>query len=316
MDVSEHPPSKLLVLTPGMGIGPEVTLRALAQRPALWPRVVLAGRAEALRAVGSTLRLVEVNGLQPVQQGLAVFDPTDQHEPAEVAAIRAGAMACLDHRAAALVTGPIHKGRLAARGFAFHGHTDFLGHLCARDAVMAFAGGRFGVALVTVHIPLAQVPAAATAAAVCHVTRTAATAWRDELGFERPRIAVCGLNPHAGEGGLLGTEERDTIGPACDLLRAEGWDLTGPVSAETAVMEAMAGRRDLVIAMYHDQGLAPLKAVDFGRTVNWTLGLPITRTSVDHGTADALVGTGKADCSSMGAALDLAVRVVDRTPHG
>lgn len=300
----------LLVLTPGMGIGPEVSLRALAERPALWSRLVLVGRAAALHAVGLDLPLVPVQGLRAAPRGLALLDPGDAAEPAEAAAVRVGALACLQGRAAALVTGPIHKGRLAARGFPFSGHTDFLGHLCGADPVMAFAGGRFGVALVTVHIPLSAVPAALSVPGIVHVTRTAARAWREDLGVQRPRIAVCGLNPHAGEGGLLGPEEGTTIAPACAALRAEGWEVDGPVSAETAVMQAMAGRIDLIIAMYHDQGLVPLKAVDFGRTVNWTLGLPIVRTSVDHGTADALVGTGRADPASMLQALDLAVRVV------
>ncbi|MCK6504554.1 4-hydroxythreonine-4-phosphate dehydrogenase PdxA [Myxococcota bacterium] len=304
--------SDLVVVTPGMGIGPEVSLRALARRRELWPRVVLVGRASALAAVPDGPPLVEVRGLCAAPRGLALFDPGDRAEPTEAAAVRAGALACLQGRAAALVTGPIHKGRLAARGFPFSGHTDFLGHLCGAAPVMAFAGGRFGVALVTVHIPLARVPQALTVEGIVHVTRTAARAWRDQLGRSHPRLAVCGLNPHAGEGGLLGGEEGAIIAPACATLRGEGWDVDGPVSAETAVMQAMAGQVDVVIAMYHDQGLVPLKAVDFGRTVNWTLGLPIVRTSVDHGTADDLVGTGRADPSSMAAALALAERIVAR----
>ena len=303
-------PVDLLVVTPGMGIGPEVTLRALALRPELWPRTVLVGRASALAAVHAGLPLVPVHGLCAAPRGLALFDPGDLAESTEAAAVRAGALACLQGRAAALVTGPIHKGRLAARGFPFSGHTDFLGHLCGAAPVMAFAGGRFGVALVTVHIPLAQVPQALTVQGITHVARTAARAWRDQLGQADPRIAVCGLNPHAGEGGLLGTEEGAVIAPACEILRGEGWTVDGPVSAETAVMQAMAGQVDLLIAMYHDQGLVPLKAVDFGRTVNWTLGLPIVRTSVDHGTADALVGTGRADPASMAEAIKLAERIV------
>jgi 4-hydroxythreonine-4-phosphate dehydrogenase len=298
-----------LLLTPGMGIGPEVSLAALAARPELWSRVVLVGRASALRAVGSPLPLVPVSAPRPVDAGIALFDPGDEGEPAEVAAIRLSALACLAGRAHALITGPIHKARLAGRGFAWLGHTDMLGELCGARPVMAFVGGRFGVALVTVHLPLAAVPAAIRAEAVEHTARVAALAWRDQLGMAAPRIGVCGLNPHAGEEGLLGREEIEQIAPACERLRAEGWALRGPISAETAMMEAMAGRLDLVVAMYHDQGLAPLKAVDFGRTVNWTLGLPILRTSVDHGTADHLVGTGQADPASMGAALDLAARL-------
>ncbi|RME24555.1 MAG: 4-hydroxythreonine-4-phosphate dehydrogenase PdxA [Deltaproteobacteria bacterium] len=306
----------MLVVTPGMGIGPEVTLRALAARPELWRRVVLAGRAAAVRQVeGVDVPLVPVDRLAPADRGVALWDAPDDDEPAEVAAIRAGARACLRREATALVTGPIHKARLVARGFAFSGHTDFLAHLCGDlPPVMAFHGSRFGVALVTTHVPLSRVPDLVRPARVRFTVRTAALAWRDLLGVSHPRIAVCGLNPHAGEGGVLGTEDRDHVAPACADLRAEGWQVEGPVSAETAFHEAIAGHVDIVVAMYHDQGLAPLKAVDFGRAVNWTLGLPIVRTSVDHGTADHLVGTGSADPSSMGAALDLAVRIT--TPRG
>ena len=133
-----------------------------------------------------------------------------------------------------------------------------------------------------------------------------------DLGIENPRFAVCGLNPHAGEQGMLGTEEIETIHPACQILRAEGYLVQGAVSAETAFLQAQNQRVDMVVAMYHDQGLAPLKAVDFGRSVNWTLGLPIIRTSVDHGTADDLVGKGVADPSSLLAAIGLADRIVSR----
>lgn len=302
-----------LAVTPGMGIGPEVTLRSLAADGAA--DVVLVGRRAALDAANQTLGLplVSVDHLDAEVPGIPVLDPGDADEPAEVAAIRIAASACMEGRAAALVTGPIHKARLAERGFAFRGHTDFLGHLCgARREVMAFVGGELRVALVTTHIPLMEVGAALKAADIERVVRTAEVALRADLGLEAPRVVVCGLNPHAGEDGLLGTEELDIIGPACDRLRAAGMGVDGPVSAETAFLAARQGRADLIVAMYHDQGLAPLKAVDFGRSVNWTLGLPIVRTSVDHGTADALVGTGTADPASMQAALRLARRIVAR----
>jgi 4-hydroxythreonine-4-phosphate dehydrogenase len=305
---------KRLVLTPGMGIGPEVTLRALAADG--WGDVVLVGRRAALDAANVALGLP----LAPVAAvdadaggGIPVLDPGDTREPAEVAAIRLAAEACLSGRASALVTGPIHKARLVERGFAFRGHTDFLGALCGVEReVMAFIGGELRVALVTTHIPLMAVGDALDRADIARATRVAARALRDDLGLPAPRVAVCGLNPHAGEGGLLGREELDIIGPACDDLRAEGLAVAGPVSAETAFLQARLGEVDLIVAMYHDQGLAPLKAVDFGRSVNWTLGLPIVRTSVDHGTADALVGTGRADPASMRAALGLAREIAAR----
>lgn len=303
-----------IVLTPGMGIGPEVALKALQADG--WHDVVLAGRAEAVDAANADigLPLVRVEALDgDAGHGVAVLDPGDTREPAEVAAIRLAAEACLAGRAAALVTGPIHKARLVERGFAFRGHTDFLGALCGVDReVMAFVGGELRVALVTTHIPLMEVGAALDRADIARVVHTAAAALRDDLGLAAPRIAVCGLNPHAGEDGLLGREELDTIGPACDDLRGGGLPVLGPVSAETAFLQARLGAIDLIVAMYHDQGLAPLKAVDFGRSVNWTLGLPMVRTSVDHGTADALVGTGTADPASMRAALRLAREIVDR----
>ncbi|HCH64946.1 MAG TPA: 4-hydroxythreonine-4-phosphate dehydrogenase PdxA, partial [Deltaproteobacteria bacterium] len=187
------------------------------------------------------------------------------------------------------------------------GHTDFLGRVCGvPDPIMAFVGGDLRVALVTHHLPLMAVGHALTEARIVRAVRLAARALQNDLGLAAPRLAVCGLNPHAGEGGFLGSEELETIGPACDRLRAEGLPVAGPVSAETAFLMARRQETDLVVAMYHDQGLAPLKAVDFGRSVNWTLGLPMVRTSVDHGTADALVGTGRAEPHSMVAALRLA----------
>ena len=303
-----------LVVTPGMGVGPEVCLRAL--RGWQGPPVVLAGRWSAIRAAWTPEdgHLVRADGLLPPRDALAVFDPGDGAGPAELEAVRWGARACLDGRAAALVTGPLHKARLSAAGAPFHGHTGLLAEVCGvpGQEVMAFTGGELRVALVTTHIPLMQVGAALSPARVAHVGRTAAAALRDDLGLPSPRLLICGLNPHAGEDGLLGDEEARLIAPGVRALRAEGVDAVGPVSAETAFLEARAGRADLIVAMYHDQGLAPLKAVDFGRSVNWSLGLPIVRTSVDHGTADSLVGTGRADPASMRAALELAAAIASR----
>lgn len=283
-----------LVLTPGdpRGVGPELTVRALAAVEV--GEVWVVGDVAALRAAG----------FRDSARACAV-QPPDTGEPVEVAALRHAVAACREGRARGLVTGPIHKARLAARGFRHHGHTDFLAELCgAPDPVMAFVGGEVRVALVTVHEPLAAVPALVTADRVLRVLRVVDRALRAQLGLAAPRIAVCGLNPHAGEDGVLGREELDEIAPAVRAARAEGIDARGPVSAEAAFMHP--GQSDLVLAMYHDQGLVPLKRVDFGRTVNWTMGLPIVRTSVDHGTADDLVGTGLARSDSLEAALRLA----------
>jgi 4-hydroxythreonine-4-phosphate dehydrogenase len=311
-----------LVVTPGMGIGPEVTARALAAEPPAGP-VVLAGRSDEilpeLAALGLTAEVVSSIEAVPAALSnealsLSLFDPGDRPgEPTEVAAIRLAAEACMHGKAAGLVTGPIHKARLVAGGFTHRGHTDFLGTVCGvPDPIMAFVGGELRVALVTHHLPLMQVGAALSTASIARTARVAHSALCSELALDAPRIVVCGLNPHAGEGGVLGTEELTTIGPACDALRAEGRDVVGPVSAETAFLMARRNEADLIVAMYHDQGLAPLKAVDFGRSVNWTLGLPIVRTSVDHGTADHLVGTGRAEPDSMVAALRLARDIIER----
>jgi 4-hydroxythreonine-4-phosphate dehydrogenase len=290
-----------LLVTPGdpEGIGPEVAARALVDFDAHPVRLVgdVAAMAPWLRRTGLPLE---------------TFDPATvlgDDEPIEVRSLRWAVAECLAGRAAGIVTGPIHKARLAEQGFEWPGHTGFLGHLCGvDDPVMAFVGGRVRVALVTVHLPVKDVAAALTHEAIVHTVQTADTALRN-LGMAAPRLAVCGLNPHAGDEGLLGREEIDVIAPAVDHCRSLGIDAYGPMSAESAFMPGGRDRYDLIVAMYHDQGLVPLKALDFGRTVNWTLGLPILRTSVDHGTAYDLVGTDTADPSSMRAALDWAARL-------
>lgn len=304
-----------LILTPGdpIGIGPEVAARALASQPLRRPVLVIGAAAPFLRAAHDAgLDAAQVQALSASLPPVAVYEPGGP-EPVEVASIRLAAEACLRGRAAALVTGPIHKGRLIAQGFGFTGHTDFLGHLCGVDRpVMAFVGGELKVALVTVHLPLHRVPAAVTRDAVLHTLSVVDASWRRHLPNSGRRLLVCGLNPHAGDDGALGEEEITTISPACADARSQGIDAVGPMSAEAAFLKARQGQGDVVIAMYHDQGLAPLKAVDFGRSVNWTLGLPILRTSVDHGTADDLVGTGRADPASMVAALRLANDLIAR----
>ncbi len=285
-----------LVVTPGdpAGIGPEVTAKALQDFD------------EGVLVVG------EAAALQRWAPHLEVLEPAPG-EPVEVASIRLGVELCLRGEAAALVTGPIHKARLAARGFHHAGHTGFLGELTGAQPVMAFVGGSLRVCLVTVHLPLSEVPGAITPEILDHTFWTAHQELKLRLRLDAPRLLVCGLNPHAGDSGLLGHEERTLIGPACERARSRGLDVRGPVSAELAFRMARDGQADMVVAMYHDQGLAPLKLVDFGRSVNWTMGLPILRTSVDHGTADDIAGQDVADPSSMLAALKLA-RLLIATP--
>lgn len=300
-----------LLVTPGdpAGVGPEIAVAALAQTGL---DAVLIGSVEALRRWAPGLAVVEdLRPNHPARGGLRALALPPSEEPVEVQALRVAAAACQRGEGRALVTGPIHKARLRARGFAYTGHTDFLGALCGvEEPLMAFVGGPVRVILVTVHVPLAAVPALITPARVLHTLRHAHAALRAQLGVPAPRLVVCGLNPHAGEQGELGREEIDAIAPAVAQARAEGIDARGPVSAETAFMHPEEG--DMIVAMYHDQGLAPLKRVDFGRLVNWTIGLPIVRTSVDHGTADALVGTGLARPDSMIAALQLADALTSR----
>jgi len=300
-----------IVVTPGdpLGVGAEVALKAGPQAPG---RLVLVGDeawllAEATRQ-GISLR--RIASLEDAPEGLSLLAPPPGSEPVEVRAIRFAAESCLAGTARAMVTGPIHKARLAARGFGFPGHTDYLGELCGvEQPVMAFVGQRMRVVLATIHMPLRQVPHAITREGLMHVVRTAHAALRDQLGIPEPVLVVAGLNPHAGDQGVLGSEELDLIGPTCDELRAEGLQVCGPYAGEAAARDVAEGRADMLVAMYHDQGLVPLKVLDFGSSVNWTLGLPIVRTSVDHGTADDIAGKGIADPGSMLAAMRLADRV-------
>ena len=303
----------MLIITPGdpLGIGPEVTVKALARRIEAGARTnaVVMGDAAAIEreAARIGLSLPRVGHIPSV--GLSMMEPSGEG-PVEVRSIRAAVDACQIGQAAGMVTGPIHKERLSRQGFAYPGHTDFLGHLChVEQPVMAFVGGRLRVALVTVHLPLRQVADAITTPRVEHVLRTVHNASVRQLGLSAPRIAVCGLNPHAGDNGLLGHEDAEFIAPAVHNVQQLGVDARGPVSSEAAFRQAAEGKVDWVVAMYHDQGLAPLKLVDFGKSVNWTLGLPIVRTSVDHGTADDIAGRGIADPAGMNAAIDLALRL-------
>jgi len=299
-----------LVVTPGdpRGVGPEVAVAALAALG--WPAVIVGeGDAVLREARRQGLAVAPVDRIGP-GTGVRLLPVPDGAEPAEVVALRLAVAACLEGRARALVTGPVHKARLAARGFRFPGHTGFLGHLCGvPEPVMAFVGRRLRVVLVSVHLPLAEVPGAITRERLLHVLGTADAAFRAGLGLDPPRFAVCGLNPHAGDGGVLGREEIEVVGPACEEARARGLAVEGPMSAETAVRRVLGRRADALVALYHDQGLVPLKALDFGCALNWTLGLPIVRTSVDHGTADDIAGLGRADPGSMVAALRFARRL-------
>ena len=221
---------------------------------------------------------------------------------------------------AAIVTAPVHKGVINDAGVPFTGHTEFFAQRARREVVMMLVaggenarnGGDLRVALATTHLPLAAVPAAITRAGLVRTLRILCDELIMRFGIAAPRIAVLGLNPHAGESGHLGREEIDAIAPAITQLRAAGFDVSGPLPADTAFVPAQLARFDAVLAMYHDQGLPVLKYAGFGHAVNVTLGLPYVRTSVDHGTALDLAGSGKADAGSLVAATRLALVLAAR----
>jgi 4-hydroxythreonine-4-phosphate dehydrogenase len=227
-----------------------------------------------------------------------------------LAVLDAAADGCRSGRFDAMVTAPVHKGVINDAGIAFTGHTEYLAQRCdTPQPVMLLVGAGLRVALATTHLPLKEVSQALSIGRIVTVLRVLDADLRAKFGIARPRILVCGLNPHAGEGGHLGREEIDVISPALEQLRSDGLDLTGPVPADTAFLPARLAGHDAVLAMYHDQGLPVLKHASFGHAVNVTLGLPIVRTSVDHGTALELAGTSRADPGSLLAALALAVEI-------
>lgn len=224
-----------------------------------------------------------------------------------VAMLETAGRGALERRFDAIVTGPVHKGVINDAGIAFTGHTEFFAAQAGREVLMLLVAGDLRVALATTHLPLARVPSAITPHALEGALRLLDRGLRERFGIARPRLAVLGLNPHAGEGGHLGREEIEIIEPVVRSLAAEGLDLDGPLAADTAFVPERRARYDAYLAMFHDQGLPVLKALGFGGAVNVTLGLPYVRTSVDHGTALDRAGTAAADPSSLVAAVELAI---------
>jgi 4-hydroxythreonine-4-phosphate dehydrogenase len=212
----------------------------------------------------------------------------------------------------AMVTCPISKALMQEAGYSFEGHTQLIAHLTGEDDyVMMLAGRNLRVSLVTIHKALKEVPSVLNTKLICKTIAVTFKALQRDFGLRRPRLAVAALNPHAGESGLFGSEEKTMIIPAVSQAQQEGYDVAGPFPADTLFHKAVSGDFDAVIAMYHDQGLIPLKLLHFSQAVNVTLGLPIIRTSVDHGTAYDIAGTGKADPSSLKAAITLAAEMVN-----
>jgi 4-hydroxythreonine-4-phosphate dehydrogenase len=245
---------------------------------------------------------------QPFPQPATPGKPAAENAAAVIAAIARGVELVSRGEATALTTLPIHKKALMdGAGFRYPGHTEYLAHLAGVDrVVMMLACPELRVVPATIHIPLKDVPATLDAKLLSDTIRITDAALRRDFGIESPRIAIAGLNPHAGEGGAIGREEIEVIGPVLESLRAEGLGLSGPHSADTMFHAAARATYDAAVAMYHDQALIPIKTIDFAGGVNVTLGLPFIRTSPDHGTAFDIAGEGRADPTSFVAALELA----------
>ncbi len=315
------------------GIGPEVTLKALAveaQNDDV--RYLLIGDADHLRRLDGQLGLklpLRDAGADDSAGRIFLCHPLPDKLPAEllagspaaaraaVAWVKEGAERCLRHELDALVTAPVNKQAIVRAGHAFIGQTEFLSELAGTDrTAMMLLGhddrGRWlRVALATTHVPLKLVSEHLSREKIQQVIELAARACAD-LGLPRARVAVCGLNPHAGEGGEMGDEETTTIAPAVLAAQRSRIDAVGPLSADALFYYALKGDYDAVVAMYHDQGLGPLKMIGFETGVNWTLGLPFIRTSPDHGTAYDIAGLGKANPSSMISAIRLAKQLARR----
>lgn len=318
-----------IVLTSGepAGIGPDLCV-AVAQQP--WDcDLVVAGDVQLLQErartlgvglrietfeagatrcmhVPGSLRVLPVQTHARVQAG--ILNPANA--PYVLALLDAAIAGCQSGEFDAMVTAPVQKSIINDAGVPFSGHTEYLAeHTGGAQPVMLLACDRIRVALATTHLPLSAVPAAITKERIETVATILIRDLKQKFGIPRPRVLVCGLNPHAGESGHLGREEIEVIGPALEHLRRAGMQLVGPVPADTAFTPHVLEGNDAVLAMYHDQGLPVIKYAGFGNAVNVTLGLPIIRTSVDHGTALTLAGTGKADAGSLAAAMRTALEM-------
>ncbi len=319
-----------IVITPGepAGIGPDLVAQ-LAQRD--WPIELVVCADPALlqsraQQTGYALTLLDYqpgSSPRPQKAGTLTCLPVPLHSPALAGQLNADngryvvetlARACddcLSGEFAALVTGPVHKGIINDAGVPFTGHTEFFQMRAGSEkVVMMLATDELRVALATTHLPLKEVSAAITSHSLEQVITILNHDLTTKFGIAQPHILVCGLNPHAGEGGHMGTEEIDTLIPVLEKLRKQGMHLTGPLPADTLFQPKYLDHADAVLAMYHDQGLPVLKYQGFGRAVNITLGLPFIRTSVDHGTALDLAGTGAADVGSFITALNLAITMI------
>jgi 4-hydroxythreonine-4-phosphate dehydrogenase len=296
------------------GVGPEIVLKAVAD-PQIQPlaRWIIVGDAavleQARRITGLEPASIQVHDTR--RPGEVSFGKLDaRYGAAGVEYVRIATEMCLDGRADAMVTAPLNKEAVALSGMPFSGHTEYIAELCgAAESRMLLASERLSTIHVTTHVPLRSACELDTGR-ILRTIQLGHEAMR-LLGFDEPRIAVCGLNPHAGEHGLFGSEER-FITPAIEAARASGIKCSGPHAGDTVFLQAVRGAYDLVVAMYHDQGHIPMKLIDFEGTVNISLGIPIIRTSVDHGTAFDIAGKNLADPRSMKQAMRLAARMAAR----
>lgn len=312
----------IIAITTGepAGIGPDLVLTL---QPSTSARYVLIGDRDLLRQrtkrLGLNIKLCDYSPDRPPQENCleichiplvlpsqaGILNPANARYVLET--LDRAIDGCLSNEFAAMVTAPVHKGVINDGGIPFSGHTEYLAERThSKRVVMMLTGGNMRVALVTTHMPLSAVPAAITTEAVTETLTILLQDLQNHFGITSPRVLVAGLNPHAGEGGHLGREEIDIIEPVLNTMRAQGHLLTGPLPADTLFNPDRLAEADAVLAMYHDQGLPVLKYASFGHGVNVTLGLPIIRTSVDHGTALDLAGTGQASPGSLQTALALA----------
>lgn len=317
---------KSIAITPGepAGIGPDLCIALAQNPPADTQLVVVADRKllqERAEILGSPLKLKsfddEASASLAGELSIVQVDPAETTSPGTTNPANAGYVLetlrratdlALQGKVDAVVTGPVNKAMINEGGFPFSGHTEFLAEHCNTAlTVMMLATEGLRVALATTHLPLTEVPAAITKDSLEQVIRILHADLHNKFGIASPRILVCGLNPHAGEEGHLGHEEIDVINPVLEKLRQDNMDLSGPLPADTLFTDKYLNNCDAVLAMYHDQGLPVLKYKGFGNASNITLGLPIIRTSVDHGTALDLVGTGNADAGSLYNAIETAI---------
>ncbi len=321
-------PTVVVTMGDPAGIGPEVALKAMARTEeisaARWVLIGEAwiGSAERRTTAGlfdqtvtrweeiaPDVRRVLWDVRQLAPQQIKMGTAAAEGGRAGLQYVRRAVDACLSGQAAAMVTGPLSKYAVTLSGQAFTGHTEFIAERCgAAESRLMLVNDRLAVVHVSTHCRLSE----ATRVDEQRVAKTIQLGWEAMLNMrgQRPRVAVCGLNPHAGEDGLFGDDEQTIIAPAIARVRQRGYECEGPLPADTVFFRAVAGAFDLVVAMYHDQGHVPMKLLDFEHTVNVTLGLPIIRTSVDHGTAFDIAGQGRARADNMLAAMDLAVRLV------